>query len=66
MPGRAARMTKLPGWNPAVYSSMSRKARREAGAVAAAVVEPIDLLEGALEQLVDRRELAALLAAPTS
>ena len=56
MPGRAAMMMKLPGWNPVVIASMSWKPAGQTGAVAAHVKEPVDVIEGVFHQTADRHE----------
>ena len=57
MLGRAAMMTRLPGWNPEVSRSRSRKPGRHAGDVGAGLVQSGDALEAFLQQLLDVAEL---------
>ena len=56
--GRAARITRFPGWNPDVRRSRSRKPHGTAGDVHARLVELRDPLEALGEQRADVVEVA--------
>ena len=56
--GRAARMIRLPGWNPDVSRSRSRKPDGDAGDLLACLVQLRDLLEALAQRVLDVAELA--------
>ena len=56
MLGRAATITRLPGWNPDVSRSRSRNPRRS-GDIRAGLVESRDAFEALLQQGLDVAEL---------